>query len=174
MEIQELATHALTFTESKTRAPQGDEPGTRFYTLTNRYPTWLYDLVYAAHETMSPDDYKWEYVVDTLDALSEGRDPEDGWTEIEADPYTFDLLKWLQSNVERTGFVDEAVREFGYNQESGIMGAIMMGQIQEKQQVWQSVVSGLQERLEAIEAEEPEEFVRRGKKEGRKDWDPRS
>lgn len=173
MEIEELATHALTFFQTKVRPAQGADPGDRYYTLTNRYPVWLYDLVHTAHENMLPDDYKWQYVSDTLDALSEGQDPEDGWTEIEADVYNADLLKWLQSGGERTGFVDEAIREFGFNQESGIMGAIMMGQVQEKQQVWKAVVSGLQERLDAIEAEEPEEFAQYGKGKGRKDWDPR-
>ena len=174
MDIQELATHALTFLESKVRPARGDERETRFYTLTERYPTWVRDMVYTAHEDMMPNDYKYQYVVDTLDALSEGQDPEEALYEIEADVYNYDLLKWLESHGERAGFVDEATRELGHNAELGIIGDIMMGQVQEKQQVWQSVASSLQERLDAIEMEEPETFERRGKKEGRKEWDPRT
>ncbi len=173
MDTQELATHALTFLESKVRPAQGDNPETRFYTLTERHPTWVKDMVYTAHDDMMPNDYKYQYVVDTLDALSEGQDPDDGMSDIEADIYNYALLKWLQSHGERVGFVDEAVSEFGHHPEMGMMGDIMMGQVQEKQQVWQSVVSSLRERLDAIEMEEPETFERRGKKESRKSWDPR-
>ena len=171
MDIQELATHALRFFERRTRRRGEDE--TQFYTLTDRHPTWVKEMVYSAHEDMMPNDYKYQYVVDTLDALSEGQDPEEALYEIEADVYNYDLLRWLESHGERVGFVDEATRELGHNAELGIIGDIMMGQVQEKQQVWQSVVSSLRERLEAIEMEEPEIFEKRGKKEGRKEWDPR-
>ncbi len=174
MDTQELATHALRFLESKVRPAQGDDPETRFYSLTERYPTWVMDMVHTAHEDMMPNDYKYQYVVDTLYALSEGRDPDEGRDEIEADIYNYDLLRWLQSHGERVGFVDEVVSELGHHPEMGMMGDIMMGQVQEKQQVWQSVVSSLQERLDAIEMEEPETFIRRGKKESRKAWDPRT
>ncbi len=174
MDTQELATHALRFFESKVRPAQRGERETRFHTLTERYPTWVLEMVHSAHEDMMPSDYKYQYVVDTLDALSEGRDPEDGLSEIEADVYNYDLLQWLQSHGERVGFVDEVVSELGHHPEMGLMGDVMMGQVQEKQQVWQSVASSLQERLDAIEMEEPETFERRGKKEGRKEWDPRT
>ena len=174
MDTQELATYALRFLESKVRPARGDDPETRFYTLTKRYPTWVYDMVHTAHEDMMPNDYKYQYVVDTLDALSEGQDPDDGLSDIEADVYNYDLLRWLQSQGERVGFVDEVVSELGHHPDMGMMGDIMMGQVQEKQQVWQSVVSSLRERLEAIEMEEPETFFQSGKKEGRKEWDPRT
>ncbi len=172
MDTQELATHALRFFERRTRRRGEDE--TQFYTLTERYPTWVMEMVHTAHEDMMPNDYKYQYVVDTLDALSEGQDPDEALYEIEADVYNYDLLQWVQSHGERVGFVDEATRELGHHAELGMMGDIMMGQVQEKQQVWQSVASALQERLEAIEMEEPEIFEKRGKKEGRKDWDPRT
>ncbi len=174
MDIQELATHALRFFESKVRPARGDDRETRFYTLTERYPSWVMEMVHAAHEDMMPNDYKYQYVVDTLDALSEGQDSEEALYEIEADVYNYDLLKWLQSHGERTGFVDEVTQELGHHAELGIIGDIMMGQVQEKQQVWQSVVSSLRERLDDIEMEVPESFAQRGKKTGRKDWDPRT
>ncbi len=175
MDTQELAAHALRFLESKVRPARGDERETRFYTLTERYPTWVQEMVRTAHEDMMPNDYKYQYVVDTLDALSEGRDPEDGLSEIEADVYNYDLLTWVQSHGERVGFVDEVVSELGHHPEMGLIGDIMMGQVQEKQQVWQSVVSSLHERLDAIEMEEPESFIKRGKAEvSRKEWDPRT
>ncbi len=172
MDIQELAVHALTFFERRGR--QRGDVETHFYTLTERHPTWVKDMVYTAHEDMMPNDYKYQYVVDTLDALSEGQDPDDGLSDIEADVYNYDLLKWVQSHGERVGFVDEVVSELGHHPDLGMIGDLMMGQVQEKQQVWQSVVSSLRERLDDIEMEVPESFARRGKKTGRKDWDPRT
>lgn len=166
MNIQELADYAEQFFEQKTRPD-----GTRFWTLKDRHPTWLKDLVFKAHEDMLPDDYKYEYVVDALEALSEGDDPDS--PRDEADVYNSDLLKWLSSHGERSGFVDEATKEFGHHPDLGIMGDIMYGQSAEKEQVWYSVVGSLNSRLEDIEMEVPEEFEKRGKKASRKDWDPR-
>jgi hypothetical protein len=160
MEIAELAEYALTFYET-TQRPGEEET---IWVLKDRHPTWIYEMNQKAHEGMLPDDYKYEYITDTLNALEEGRDPEEGAFEIEADVYNHQLLKWLQSHGERAGFVDEAVKEMGHSEQMGLMGDIMMGQAAEKQQVWRSVVESLNERLEEIESEIPEEFRSRSGK----------
>lgn len=168
MDIGELATYALTFFE---RLPRRE--GEMIWHLKERYPTWVQEMVYKAHENMGADDYKYEFVVKTLDELSEGADPEEGKDNLEADIYTADLLQWLGSHLERTGFVDEIVEQIGHSQ-SGIVGDIMYGQIQEKHQVWDSVVQSLRDRLDDIDAGIKEEFERKGKRErGIRDWRPR-
>ena len=161
MGIQELAAHALEYFEQKTRG-EGEE-ATRFWTMTNQHPIWVKEMIHKAHEDMMPDDYKYEYVVDTLDALNEDRDPEEGAYEIEADVYNYDLITWLRSNLQRVGFVDEAVEQMGHSRDMGVMGDLMMGQVEEKRQVWQSVVESLRERLEEIEEGVREKFESRGK-----------
>lgn len=173
MTIEELAEYAKSFFTT-TQRPDG----TRIYVLKDRYPSWVYRMVYKAHDDGNwlPDDYKYEYVVETLDALSEGRVPEEGMTEIEPDVYTRDLQNWLTSHRERSAYVDEAVREMGYP-DQGLDQAFMFGQIAEKEEVWRIVVSALEERLEAIELGEEEEMESRAPKKGRggrrQDWSPR-
>lgn len=176
MHIQELATRAESYFERRERPParQGDEPG-HFYTLKDRHPVWVQELAHKAHGDMMPDNFRYETIVDVLQALSEGQDPEE--PSLEADVYNHDLLAWLASNLERAGYVDEAVEQFGHAGEGGsrgggITGDIAQGQWYEKDEIWRLVVEALNERLEGIEAGESEEFEQRGKKSGPKDWNP--
>lgn len=169
MEISELAAYAREFFEQKTR-----DDDQRFWTLKRRHPTWVEDLVHEAHGDMMPEDYKYAFVLDTLDALEEGRDPEE--PELEPDIYTHDLNRWLASNLTRAGYVDEAVEDYGHS-DQGITGDIGLGQLREKEEVWGIVIQELQKRLEAIEMDEPEIFERPKSKtkpkKGVKDWSPR-
>lgn len=168
MEIDELARYAREFFETGTR-PDGES----FWTLTDRYPTWVHDMAQEAHGEMFPDDYKYEYVVDVLDSLEDGTHPDE--PALEPDVYNTDRLKWLSSHLERAGFVDEAVENFGHS-DQGVLGDIGFGQLYEKEQVWGTVVQQLRERLDEIEQEEPETFnkkaSRRSKRGSRKHWDP--
>jgi len=172
VDIQELAAHARTFFEQKTFPATEGRPERRIWIMKDRHPIWVKDMVYKAHEDIAADDYKYAYVVDTLDALDEGQDPEEGKYELEADVYNWDLIQWLGSNLERIGFVDEAVKELGHSSNLGIMGDLMVGQVQEKSQVWASVVESLQERLDEIEDDVQERFESGGEVErgGARGW----
>lgn len=163
--IEELAEYALKFFKTTQR---GEET---IWVLKDRHPTWIYDMVYAVHDKgqWMPDDYKYEYVADTLHALSEGQDPEEGVFEIEPDVYTSALQKWLTSHAYRSTYVDDAVRALGYPEEGGLDRALMMGQVAEKEEVWRRVVQALEDRLEAIELGEAETWRKRGSKKG---WSP--
>lgn len=176
MDIQGLATRAVSYFERRTRPPArpGDEPST-FWTLKDRFPTWVQELAHKAHGEMLPDDFKYETIVDALEALAEGQNPEE--PNLEADIYNHDLLTWLASNLERAGYVDEAAEQFGHARDDGprgggIMGDIAQGQWYEKDEVWRLVAEALNKRLEAIDLGEGEEFEKHGKKAGPKDWTP--
>lgn len=179
MDIQELASRAASFFEVRERPPvrQGDEPA-RFYTLKDRFPIWVRELVHKAHGDMAPDDFKYETVSDVLDRLADGQDPDE--CDLEPDVYTHDLLQWLGSNLNRPGYVDESVEQFGHAESGrgshggGIVGDIAQGQWYEKDEIWRLVVEALNERLEAIDQGEGETFETHGKKHGPKDWDPRA
>lgn len=168
-DIQKLAEYAGRFLERKKR---GEE---EIYTLKDRHPEWVRGMVFKVHEDghWAPDDYKYEYVVESLDHISEGMDPEE--PELEADIYSSDLLKWLSSHRERLGLVDEAVEEHGldWDKERGIEGMISFGQWYEKDQVFRIVVEALKERLGEIEDGIKETFrTRSGGPEGVLDWMP--
>jgi len=167
MDIKELAEHARSFFESKTR-PNSEEI---FWSMTRRHPSWVRDMLFHIHDDgdIFPDDYKYEYVVDFLDLLSDGVDPEE--PQLEPDPYTHDLLKWLGSHSVRIGYVDEAAEDFGHSANGGVVGDIMQGQVREKEEVFNLVVEALKDRLEAIEGGVEDEFE--GDPKGVKEWRPR-
>jgi hypothetical protein len=170
-DIQKLAEYAGKFFELHKRGDEGDEE--TFWVAKERHPVWIYEMNYKVHDNgkMLRDDYKYQYIVEALNYVSEGNDPEE--PQFEADPYTSNLLAWLGSNSERLWFVDEAVRDFGWDKERGIEGAIATGQVMEKEKVFRSVVNALEERLKAIEAGEMEIFkTRSGGVEGPFDWWP--
>lgn len=156
MEIQELAEYAKSFIESKTR-PEGE----MFWSMKDRRPDWIRDMVTAVHDNGSwlPDDFKYQMIVQSLDLLSEGVDPEE--PQLEPDVYTHDLNKWFVSHLERAGYVDEATADMGHS-DQGVVGDLMMGQIREKEEIFNRVVQALRERLEAIERDEPETFEESG------------
>jgi hypothetical protein len=169
MDLEKLAERASSFFEMKQR--EGREES--FYHLKNRHPVWLYEIIRKVHDDGKwlPDDYKYEYVVDAIDKISEGMNPEE--PEIEPDVYTSDLIQWLASHGNRTTYVDDAVRDIGWPDEGGIERAIAWGQQREREEVFSIVVAELQKRLEDIEAGEPEAMRQStGKSPGVFDWDP--
>ena len=130
-----------------------------FWTIKNRHPVWIFDMVYKVHDNgkILPDDYKYQFIVNALNYISEGNDPEEP-PQFEADPYTSDLVAWLASHRERLGMVDEAVENYGWDKERGIEGAIASGQVLEKEEVFNRVMDALKERLVDIENGKRETF----------------
>jgi len=123
---------------------KGTRTDGREYWYTDQEPGWVRDLRYDAHGDMFPDDWKHEFIVEALNHITELDDPEDG-PELEADPYTSDLLQWLSSNITRTSYVDEGVGDAGWPSEGGIVSAISYGQLREKEEVFFSVLNSLRE-----------------------------
>lgn len=171
MEIKELAEHARTFFKAFHR-PDEEADAPLHYTMKDPHPIWIEEMTKAVHDDSQwlPDDYKYEYIVNTLDSLSEGNDPDEPY--IEADPYNSQLLDWLASHGERAGLVDEAVEQMGHS-EHGIIGDIGSGQYYEKQQVWDRVLQALRDRLQAIEDGEPEAYEKKKGQKKKQDWSPR-
>lgn len=172
MEIQELAKHARTFFKMFKR-PE-DPENVAHYTMKVPHPIWIEEMSRAVHDDGQwlPDDYKYEYMVQALDSLEEGNDPDDPY--IEADPYNSDLLDWLTSHSARADFVNEAVRDMDHSKD-GILGDIGYGQYAEKREVWDRVLQALRDRLQAIEDGEPEAYEKpKGPKKKKQDWTPRS
>jgi len=146
--IQELAADYLKQFEHKKRIN-----GASFYSLKDSAPKELKELVQAAHEGMSPDDYKYEYALDALYMLSESENDgmENRINEIEADSYTSDLLAWVSSNLERLGYVDEQARELGHSA-IGAAGDLMQGQVYERVKIANSVFDSMREIMDEMGA----------------------
>lgn len=174
MDLKEIAEEVRDYFETKERPPQkpGEEP-TRFYFLKDHRPLWLVDFIRdEIHEGGSwfPDDFKYDTVVEVLDALSEGQDPDE--LNLEADVYVSDLVAWLSSHNERAGLVDEATEQFGHSKD-GVIGDISLGQWYEKDQIARMVFDVLKEHHDDEEWEM--EDVREPRpKTGPKEWSPRT
>jgi hypothetical protein len=107
--------------------------GDTFYCRTDDAPDWTEELVKECHGNFWPDDYRFDFIVEALDALADSDDPDDVY--LEEDTYTSDLLGWLASSVSRVSICDEAAGEYGVEAEADLLHRIALGQRYEKQEV---------------------------------------
>ena len=145
--VQQLATEFLGFLTVTMR-----DNGEPFVHMTDDAPQELKDLIHDAHEKMFHDDYKYKYVKMALMAIADSTpgNEQENVDELNPDIYNFELLKWLSSNLERPGFVDEATEQYGAT--DGIMSAIAFGQKLEIDTVANSVLSSLNKIVEEMAA----------------------
>ena len=116
--------------------------------LKDGSPEWMTERVHEAHGDFFPDDYKYQFVVDALDALQEQDDIDDAWESIESDIYTHDLLTWLSSNLLRTDYCDQAAEELGVKDAATLVERITLGQWFERKEVFDIVAQFLQNKAE--------------------------
>lgn len=142
--VQEAARVAYGWFESAERPVVPTEV---FYRLREGRPDWVRDLVYAAHNDMLPDDWRFQCIMSACEYIagSEGDDIEDaqnGFADGYVDVYTSSLLAWLSSNLRRLSYCDEALEEFG--PAAGIAETITRGQYLEAVEVFGSVLASLE------------------------------
>lgn len=125
--------------------------GDAYIFLSPGAPEWMGNLVHAAHSDMLPDDYRYEFIVEALNAIIEYDDTDEARDSLEADIYTSDLTGWLHSRNDRINFVDESRSEWGADA-GGIIEDMQRGQLFEKYEVFGSVLQSLSERLDALNA----------------------
>ena len=101
------------------------------------------ELALAAHGdgAMLPDDTRYSYIVEALESLSEHEDEEDAKQSLETDKCTHDLVQWLGSHGERIGYCDEALEW----KPTSMSTLLMLGQLQERLEVFDQVVAWLEE-----------------------------
>ncbi len=111
-------------------------------------------LAFAAHGDgdMLPDDWRYEFIVEALSALSETDDPDE--IELEADVYTSDLTRWLNSRNSRLGYCDEAVREGLVSESADMSARLTGGQYMEKREVLALVREYLEDEASTITEDE--------------------
>jgi len=148
--LQELAKEALSY--YKQRIIQRDGKEVWIWTHTGDAPEWVRKMTMEAHDGMLPDDWKYRFVVEALEAIAysvEGYEDE-AITELEADAYNNELLDWVSSSPIRMKYVDEAVEKID-EWPGSLAYALGMGQVEEKQQVGWIVLECLRNRSEIID-----------------------
>ncbi len=138
-QIAKKAEEFISYFQRVTRPSSGEE----IYTLQNHAPQPLRELVRTVHGDFLPDDFRYETIVEAIEALSRC-DSEDELEEVRlvTDVYYHDLLKWLHSDLKRINYCDEAKDEFGLNN-SELMTVITYGQQLEKDEIVASVREAL-------------------------------
>lgn len=164
MTVIELAAQYLTYFRVLERE---NAPNTYCWKEDVVVPEALKDLCYEAHEDMMPDDYKYNYIVDALELIADSDEDTDleelSSSNIEADVYTFDLLKWLSSNLDRHYYVNGYVQDLLGTIEAKDFDLIQLisgGQWLEKREVFNIILNGLNkivEELPEIEDENEDE-----------------
>lgn len=137
--IQELAAQYASWFETATR---GDD--TDFIRLKTEDEN-IKQLIRAAHNDMMPDDYKYQFIHEALEAIADSDDIDE--ISLEPDCYNRDLLKWVSSYLTRAYYVDEAVENSAYE---NFYSALMLGQLTEKEEVLYSVKESLEKILETL------------------------
>ena len=127
--------------------------------LKDNSPSWMTNIIHTAHGNMFPDDYRYDYTMDAVGLIADNDEDslDDLKYEIEADIYTSSLLAWLASHSSRTGYVDEAVESMGHS-DMGIIGDIMMGQVTERQEIFDSVLESLKNLVDVVDLVDVEEI----------------
>src|SRR5690606_41625 len=136
--IQELAGEALECFVLKERTD-----GEAFWTVKDNSPPWVRDLCFKAHDNgeILPDDWRYRFIVESLETLSECDDPYD--VQIESYGYAGELLEWLSSSLTRLQWVEEAVEEIGWGNKFDMLIALQAGQLHEKEHVFNIVLDEL-------------------------------
>ena len=138
--LQEKAETMLKQFEQKIR----DADNRKFYCLKDEAENReIYqDICMEAHGDMLPDDYKYDFIVEALEAIAESEEGEEEETiyEIEADCYTSELTAWLNSHNSRVYYLTEALEEFECK--DGFQ-ALAIAQQKEKMEVAFSILNSL-------------------------------
>lgn len=163
MTIQDLATEALGFFERFTRGEgDGSDDNPPLY-KTEDQPEWVTDLCREAHDdgggsmSMLPDDWRYSFIVEVLGTLEDHDDPDEARDSLEADVYTSEITAWLHSRNSRYGYADEAVEQGLIGDDSDTLARLMMGQLTEKWEVFESVRAFLEKRVEDLDDEEDDD-----------------
>lgn len=143
--IQQLAAQYSELFITKTR-DNGDQFLHLHDSVDDKHP--LKKLVYSAHDGMMPDDYKYQFVLDSLNDISESDDTYDIY--LEADCYTADLLRWLSSSLKRIHYMDVAIECCG---SSTFTALLTYAQQAEMEEVLDSVRSSLESIVDNINDE---------------------
>ena len=148
--IQDIAREMSEAFQTKSR-----DNGDNYVTLRDGSPEWMGEVVRGAHDDMLPDDFRYQVIREAVDAIADAegsrddiRDELAGEFADDVDIYNHDLTAWLGSHSSRPGYCDEALNEFGRESAEGVMALIGMGQYMERREVFDSVLSSLEQRAD--------------------------
>jgi hypothetical protein len=150
--VQELAKLARCAFTLETR-----ENGSEYWIANRCAPDWIGELVRTAHGDMFPDDYRYAFIVEALDALEEAEGTADDWIDearysYEFEPYHSRLSDWLGSSVHRFYYCDDWAKENPNPEIGGTVELLQGGHLYERLEVLHSVCASLEAHLATLAA----------------------
>lgn len=141
-------------------------PDTGVVALQLSAPDWMTDVCRECHSVgrargsalesfMLPDNWRFATIMAAAETISNidpaTFDPDDmGDLSSEfaqdVDVYNSDLLAWFSANIYRAGYVNDAVKCYGVDQEFDIWKAITVGQVMEREEIFNQLYSALEKR----------------------------
>jgi hypothetical protein len=140
--IQELALEM-----SKALVTDRRANGDKYIHLVNGSPEWMTTVVRKAHNNggMLGDDWRYQFIQNTVDALGEFDDESDAFGSIEASIYTHDLTSWLHSRADRLGWMDEVAENIGRDTFKSTFDHLQCAQYAEMEETFYQVLEALRE-----------------------------
>lgn len=150
MTLQELAKAVREEFSLNTRTD-----GTGYWTRDDKpggYGDWITKLCFDAHGDILPDDFVYEFIVDALDVLSEDEDTDDARDNLPEEWRTHKIIEWFASHGDRQARADEKLEELMPcgDRNTGVMTILSWAMNEEQQEVFNSVLSSLQEHLDTL------------------------
>ena len=147
--IQTLAAEMSHAFETATRCTTGET----FIKLEDDAPAWMTTICRKAHDDAAilPDDWRYRFIEEAVDALAECRDDDEGRDRLEPDVYTGQLTGWPHSRNSRVFYLGEVIEEYGPIKDGFKLLAV--AQLIERQEVLEQVVHALHEELESRQAD---------------------
>lgn len=149
--IQTLAAEMSQSFETATRPTSGEE----FRKLKDDAPAWMTTICRKAHDDghMLPDDWRYVFIEQAVDALAEHEDSDEARDSLEPDVYTHHLTAWLHSHNTRVHYLGEVMQEYGTFKDG--FQLLATAQLQEMQETFHQVIAALQEELDSRQEAQP-------------------
>jgi hypothetical protein len=132
--------------------------GSEYWNRNRCAPDWIGELCHTAHGPMLADDYRYQFIVEALDALEEADDPDEAGEYFEFEPYYSRLVDWLSGHVGyRLDYCDQWAEEYGqpddHSRSTFSTGQLLQGgYLFERLEVLALVRGSLEAQLEALAA----------------------
>ena len=144
--VQELAKLARCAFSLETR-----DNGSEYWNRNRCAPEWIMELCQTAHGGMLPDDYRYRFIVQALDALEEAEDPDEARDGYEFEHRNYSLALWLGSHGHRFSYCDDWAEERGQPEEDTYT-RLAGGHLQERLEVLDLVRGSLEAHLQTLAA----------------------
>lgn len=145
MRIQKLAEQLSAAFETKKRNDEKE-----FVCLKDGSPSWMTEVIRAAHGDKLPDDTTYAFVEKAADAIADSEDPQEAILEIEPDAYTAGLTAWLNARVDHVYYLTETLDEIaqaGLGITDGFQ-VLALAQQKQIQEVGNALISALEAQAE--------------------------